>query len=288
MHKIIKLIKEYAVMITGSLIYSLGIGLFLDPNNLAPGGVTGVGIILSSFIPLETGTIIFLINIPIIIMGYIKLGRKLIWRTFVSVALTSIMIDSIHLFYGKALISDLLMAGLVGGGMVGLGIGLLMKCEATTGGTDIIVRILRRQYPHLSTGIIYSGMDCLVVLAVAIVFKDINLAFYALLTVVFSAYILDKTLYGRDEAKLIYIISDKSRELADRILKELEVGVTFVHGEGAYSGKDKEVIMVVVKKFFTPKVEEIIKETDRFAFIIISNANEIYGEGYKNILSEKL
>lgn len=283
-----KLIYEYSVMTIGCILYAIGIALFLDPNHLAPGGVTGLSIILSQFLPLETGTLIFVFNIPIIILGYLKLGRKLIIRTAYCVFLTSTFIDGINAYYSVAITDDLLISAIAGCGLLGIGIGLIMKKSGTTGGTDIVVRLLRKRFPHIRTGAFFTVLDCVVVGLSAIAFKDIVLAFYALIAVVVSAYALDKVLYGTDEAKLLYIISDKSQPITERLLKDLEVGVTYIQGKGAYSGKEKDVIMVVMRKAVAPKAEEIVKEVDPTAFMIITSASEVYGEGHKNIFSEKL
>lgn len=283
-----KRIYEYGVLTVSSVLYAMGIALFLDPNHLAPGGVTGIGIILGQFLPLETGTIIFMINVPLIILGYLKLGRKLIVRTFYCVALTSVLIDAINAVYGCAVTDDLLISAIAGSGLVGIGIGMIMKHEATTGGSDIIVRLLRKRFPHIKTNVLFSSMDCVIVAISAFVFKDIVIAMYALIAVVVCSTIMDKVLYGMDEAKMLYIISDHSAQIADRLLNELDVGATFVQGKGAYSGRDKEVIMAVMRKALAPKAEEIVREADPAAFMIVTSANEIYGEGYKNFFSEKL
>lgn len=284
----VKRIFEYGIMTVGAVLYAMGITLFLDPNHLAPGGVTGIGIILSQFLPVETGTIIFMINMPLIILGYLKLGRKLIFRTFYCVTLTSTIIDAVNALYGKAVTDDLLISAIAGCSLVGIGIGLIMKQSSTTGGSDIVVRLLRKKFPHIKTGALFSAIDCVIVAMSAVVFKDIVLALYALIAVAVCAYVLDKVLYGTDEAKLLYIISDMSRPITERLLKDLEVGVTFIQGKGAYSGRDKEVIMVAMRKALAPKAEQIVREVDPTAFIIITSASEIYGEGHKNIFSEKL
>lgn len=288
MEKTWKILKEYGMITFGSLIYAMGIALFLDPNNLAPGGITGVSIILGNYISLETGTIYFLINIPIVIVGFLKLGRKLIWRTFYCILVNSVAIDCITSLYGRAITQDLMLAGIIGGALIGVGIGFVMKQEATTGGSDIIVRLLRRKYPHIKTGMFFSFMDYCIVAASAVVFKDVVIALYALIAVFVTAIVLDKVLYGTDEAKMIYIISDHSKLIAEKLLHDLEVGVTFMQGKGAYSGKEKEVIMACMRKTLAPKVEEIVKEVDPGAFMIVTSASEIYGEGYKDIFSEKL
>ncbi len=285
----IKTLWEYGVMTLGAVLYAIGIALFLDPNKLAPGGVSGISIILSHFVPIETGTLIFIINIPLVILGYMKLGRKLMWRTFYCLITTSVMIDGISSFFsGQAATNDLLLSSLAGAILVGAGIGLIMKEESTTGGTDIIVRLLRKRFPHIKTGSIFSAMDCVIVAISAIVFRDLVIAMYALIATFATAYVIDRVLYGEDEAKMLYIISDHSQPIAERMMKEMEIGVTYIQGKGAYSGKDKEVILVVMRKTLAPKAEEIVKEVDPAAFMIVTSANEIYGEGYKNIFSEKL
>ncbi|MBR2036646.1 MAG: YitT family protein [Lachnospiraceae bacterium] len=284
----VKLVYEYGIMTVGAVIYAMGIALFLDPNHLAPGGLTGIAIILNQFLPLETGTIIFLFNVPLIILGYLKLGRTLIFRTFYCVVVTTTLIDSINSVYGRAITDDLIISAIAGCGMVGIGIGLIMKQGSTTGGSDIIVRLLRKKFPHIKTSALFSVFDYTVVAISAIVFKDIVLALYALIAVTVSAYVLDKVLYGTDEAKLLYIISDRSQPITEKLLKDLAVGVTFIQGKGAYSGKEKDVIMVAMRKALAPKAEEIVKEVDPTAFMIITSASEVYGQGHKNIFSEKL
>lgn len=279
---------EYLIITIGSVIYSTGIALFLDPNNLAPGGVTGISIILSNYIPIETGTIIFIINIPILMLGFWKLGRKMMCRTLYCTAINSLIIDGIRMMFDGPATDDLLIAAIAGACLSGGGIGIILKKECTTGGTDIIIRLLRRKHPHIKTSALFSVIDCGVVALSAVAFGNIEIAMYALIAVVTSAAVLDKVLYGTDEAKLIYIISDNSREIADRMLKDLDLGVTFIQGRGAYSGKEKDVIMAVMRKTLAPKAEEVIKEIDPAAFMIVSSANEIYGEGYKNLFSEKL
>ena len=288
MKNCVKILWEYGVMTVGAIAYAMGIALFLDPNNLAPGGVSGISIILSNFMPLETGTIIFVLNIPLVLISYWKLGHKLMLRTFYCLIITSTIIDAINALYGQAVTGDRLIAALAGASLVGIGIGLIMKQEGTTGGTDIIVRLLRKRFPHIRTGALFSSIDCIIVAISAVVFKDVEIALYALIAVVASAFVLDKVLYGTDEAKMLYIISDHSKPIAERMMTELDVGVTYIQGKGAYSGKDKEVIMVVMRKMLSPKAEEIVKEVDPTAFMIITSASEIYGEGYKNIFSEKL
>ena len=280
-------IKQFSMMTIGACLYAAAIGMFLDPNALAPGGVTGISIILSRLIPVETGTLILLFNIPILILGTWKFGFRFIVSTIYCIMIISPMTNFFTSRYG-ALTEDPFLAGLAGGALLAVGMGTVFRAKATTGGIDIIVKIIRTKKPHLKTNNLFLLMDAVVVTCSAFVFKDIDKALYAGMTVIVTSLVLDIVLYGKDEAKLIHIISDKSEEITKRLLDDLEIGVTYVRGEGAYSGKEKKVIMCVVKKQISPKVEDIIKEEDPMAFMIVSSAMEIYGEGYKNLFSEKI
>lgn len=279
-------ILEYLLMTVSCLCYAAAISLFLDPNNLAPGGVSGISIILNRLIPISTGNLILLINIPILLLGLWKFGFKLILSTLYCTVLSS-MLTNVLSGYG-AVTKDPLLAALVGAGLVAVGLGGVFKAGATTGGTDIIIKLLRLRYPHMKTGALFFMIDVTIVAASVFVFQDLDRALYAGIAVFVTSFTLDLVLYGRDGAKLIYIISDNAEKITERLLEELDIGVTYVKGQGAYSGKEKKVIMCVMRKQLAPRTEEIVKEEDPEAFMIISSATEIYGEGYKSYFSEKL
>lgn len=270
----------------GSFIYACGISLFLDPNNLAPGGASGLAIIFNRITGLETGTIYFIINVPIMLLGLWKYGVKFIATTFFSILINSYFTNM--LAGVGALTSDPLIATMAGSVLVGVGVAIVFKSRATTGGTDIIVKVLHDKYKHIKTGVIFLLTDIVIVAFSGFVFKDINIIMYALISVFVQGKVLDMVLYGGDEAKLFYIISDKPQAISERILKEIDITATFLQGKGAYTGKEKQVILCVARKQQGPAIEEIVKSEDKDAFMIISSANEIYGEGYKNIMSDKL
>lgn len=279
-------IKDYLLITVSCIIYSAAVSLFLDPNSLAPGGVTGIAIILNRLIPVETGTLILLINIPILILGAWKFGIRFSLSTIYSTVLISLFTN---LFACVEVVTrDPLLASLAGSTLTAIGIGGVFKAGATTGGTDIIVKILRLKMPHLRTGGLFLAIDAVIVAASAFVFKDIDVALYAGLTVFVISLVLDLVLYGKDEAKLFFIISDKSEQITRRLLEELDIGVTHMQGAGAFSGKEKQVILCAAKKVTAPKAEQIVREEDPKAFMIITSATEIYGEGYKSYFSEKL
>ncbi len=279
-------ILDYLMITAASFLYAVAVSLFLDPNSLAPGGVTGIAIILNRLSGLETGTWVLIINIPIIILGMWKFGLHFILSTLYCTAATSFFINLLANF-GVAT-EDRFLAALVGGALMAVGIGLVFKAGATTGGTDIIVKLLRLRFPHLKTGSLFLITDATIVTASAFVFKDLDVALYAGLVVFVNSVLLDVVLYGRDGAKLIFIISDVHASITKRLLEELDIGVTYISGTGAYSGKEKSVIMCVMKKQISAQVEVIVREEDPDAFMIVTSATEIFGEGYKSIYSEKL
>lgn len=273
-------------MTLSAATYGIAIGLFQDPNMLAPGGVAGISIIISHLTHIQTGTLVLLMNVPIFLFGLWKFGFRFMISTIYSTFMASMFIN----FFGRypAVTDEPLLAALVGGSLSAVGLGMTFRMGSTTGGTDIIIKYLRQKMPYLKTGILMLAMDVMVVTASAIVFGDLERALYAGISVGVTSFVLDLVLYGRDGAKLIYIISDHPGEIAKRLLDELDVGVTYLEGAGAYSGKEKQVIFCVLRKPLSPRAEEIVKEEDSQAFMIVTNATEIYGEGYKSYFGEKL
>lgn len=284
--KIFRTIWNYLIITVFSLTYATGISLFLDPNNLAPGGISGISIMLSRITPLPTGTWIMLLNVPIMALGLWKFGLKFLISTIYCTYISSFFTNLLSSF--GALTSDKLLAALAGGTIMAVSLGMIFKAGATTGGVDIIIKVLRLKYKHLKTGNLYLLMDAIVVTLSGIMFRNLEIALYAAVTIFVNSVVLDTVLYGRDGAKMIYIISDHPKQITERLLADLDIGVTGLHGEGAYSGKEKEVLMCVMRKPLAPKAQQIVKEEDPEAFMIVSDATEIFGEGYKSYFSERL
>lgn len=285
--KIGKKVLGYVLMTLACFCYAVGISLFVEPNNIASGGVTGIAIILNKAIGGSTGIWFFVINIPILLIGMWKFGFKFLMSTVYCTTIISVFTDLLS-HYGSPLTNDVLVATIAGGMLTAIGMGGVFKAGATTGGMDIVVKLCKLKFPYMKTGSLFLIMDFLVVLASAFVFQNIDRAFYSAMEVFVTSTLLDLVLYGKDGAKLIYIISDKSEKIAARLLDELNIGVTYMEGQGAYSGREKKVIMCVTKKQIAPRAEEIVKEEDPNTFMIVSSASEIYGEGYKSYFSEKL
>ena len=284
-NKYVMLAMKLVVIVVASIIYAVGISLFLDPNNLAPGGVTGISVILNRLTGAPTGTIYFLINIPIVILGIWKFGFQFMGKTAFAVMMTSFFTN---LFVGMgAFTDDPILAALFGSVLMATGIGLIFRTGATTGGTDIIIKIIRQHFPYLKTGFLFQCTDVIIVAISGLVFKNVNTALYALIAVLINGKALDYVLYGGDEAKMVYIITSKPNEIGKQIMNEIESGVTYLHGTGGWTGDEKKVMFCVVRRTQGPQVEELVKELDPQAFMIVTSANEIYGEGYKSFFADK-
>ena len=279
---------EYVVITFAALLYGGATALIIDPNNLAPGGFTGLSIVLNRIVPIGVGAWFGLFNIPILILAIYKFGIKFTVSTIYATIMISIFTDVTTRYLSAFEINDRILAVTIGSALVAIAMGLIFKCHATSGGTDVIIKVLRIKYPHIKTGALYILTDIFVLIAAGVVFKDAVAAMYSFLSVMVTSWVLDIVLYGRDEAKLIFIISDRPDIITARLLDELDVGVTHVFAQGAYSREDKKVIMCAMKKRISPQAEAIVKQEDPDAFMIVSSASEIFGEGYKSYFDERM
>jgi Uncharacterized conserved protein len=282
----LRIIKHLILIAAASIVYAAGVSLFLDPNNLAPGGVTGVSVILNRLSGIETGTLYFLLNVPIVLLGIWKFGWRFIMKTAYAIFMTSAFTNLLSGY--DALTDDPLLAALAGGVLMACGVGMIFKTGATTGGMDIIIKIIRQKYRHLKTGFLFQCTDIIIVGISGLVFRDLNIALYALLAVLICGRTLDYVLYGNDEARMIYIITGRPEAIGRKLLQDVEVGVTYFQGKGGWTGEEKQVIFCIVRKQLSPQVEEITKQEDPSAFMIITSASEIYGEGYKDFFADRL
>lgn len=289
--KLRKRLFRFLLVNIGCVIYALSISLFLDPNNLAPGGVSGISIILNYLIKkyfdveLGTGLWILILNVPILILGAIKFKWNFTLLTIYATAFSSFITDMSIKWLPATLVpitSEPMLAAIAGGAAQAVGMGLVLRGRGSTGGFDIIVKVLRQKYKHIKSGAIYFFFDTIIIAFSAFVYHDIPTALYATIGLLVSSFLLDYVLYGNDSAKLVYIISEKPQEISEILLRDLEVGVTYLNGIGVYSGNTKRVIMTVVHKPLYPKLRNVVKKHDPNAFMIITNANEIFGLGFKN------
>lgn len=286
--------KKCAFIFFGSLIYSLGVALFLDPNAIASGGVTGIAIIINhiSSDAIGTGWIILIINIPLFIIGAIFFGKYFIISSVVSTALSSGLIElwTYTVVPYLPVMQNSVIPPVVGGALFGGGLGLIFRAGSSTGGTDIIVKLLRKKFRHLKTGVISMIIDVVIVAVSGFIYKDLELLILTVLSIAVFTVCFDRVLYGGNSAMLVQIITvaDKVAPICDGILKELDSSATILDAKGAYSGENKVVIMCVIKNYLYPRLRDIIRKYDDAAFTVVSSAKEIYGEGYKDHNAEEL
>lgn len=281
-------LKKYALVTLGSILYAAGVTLFLDPNELASGGVSGIAIIVSSFIDVfPVGVWIVLINVPIMIAGVIKLGWKILLPTFYALVVSSGAMTLFEYFI-PPVTQNALLACAGGAVLASAGIGLVFRGGATTAGTDIIVKLLKLKFKHVSTGAIFLFTDGLVCLASGIAFGNIDKALYAGIAVFIQMNVLNMVLYGSDEARMVYIISRNDESIAKRLLEEIDAGATYLYGNGAYTGQDRKVLMCVLKMRTLPEAREIVRQEDSDAFMIVTKATSVFGEGFKSHIEDDL
>ena len=283
----LKILKQYLIITAGCIIFSLGIALFLDANKIASGGVSGLAIILSHITPLKmTGVWIIILNVPLFILGAVSFGRNFVISTLYSTIVSSLLIELFNFLLKDFLpITPVIgIAGVIGGGLMGLGLGIVFKMGSTTGGTDILVKFLRKKFRYLKIGMISLIIDIIIIGISFIFFRDFELTFYTVLSLIITTLSLDWVLYGTESAKLVYIITDNEHapKICEKILGELDISATCIDGEGAYTGNEKRIVMCAIKKMLYPRLCDYIHEIDPRAFTIVTSAKEIYGEGYKD------
>lgn len=293
----IKLIKSYLLIVVGSIITSIGINVFLVPNKIAPGGVTGIATVVyhlsNGKIPVGISMIVF--NIPLFILGIKYIGKMFIFRTFFGTILLSAIVDITHpltnWFVESYLVRteypyyntpDLLLYSVFGGLFMGVGLGLVFKSGATTGGSDLAAKVINRFVPNFTVGQILIFIDTAIIIMASVVFKSFIIGLYAMVTIYVSSKIIDAMIEGVNFAKAVYIISEKSDEIANKILYELDKGVTALKGKGMYTGNDKEVLLCILYRAQISQLKNIVKTIDPNAFVILTDVREVLGEGFKN------
>ena len=277
--RIKKWTKDIVIIIFAGLIFSLGLHCFTAPNAIAPGGVVGIATIVSTIVPISVGLLYLLFNIPLILIGLYFLGWRRMLKTLICVGVITTATD--FLFINLPVYEgDKILAAIFGGVLFGTGMGLIYVREGTSGGIDIVNRIINKKRPHLRMGAIMLTMDAVIISAAMLVFKSLESGLYAMIAIFVSGRIVDLVLYGRLEGKLMFIFSDLYEQIARRILHEEGRGVTFLKGVGAYSGVDKSVICCAVHNNQYARIKRKIGEVDERAFIVIANVREVLGNGF--------
>ena len=274
-------LKSYAVITLGSLIYALAYNIFFAPNQVAMGGLTGLGQVLNAVIPvLPVGGTVFAMNVPLFFLGWKYIGGHLLVSSLYAMTFSSFAIDVLDMIY-RFPPTDTMLAAIFGGALLGLGIGLVFAKGATTGGTDLIARLLKLKFAWLPMGTLVLFPDFAVIVLAAIAFGRVESALYGVVALFVTTKVMDLVLYGLDSSKVAYIISDAYREIADAITHDMERGLTLLHGEGGWSGAEKKILLVAFKQKQIVALKQTVKAIDPSAFLIVCDAHEVLGDGFR-------
>lgn len=273
-------------MLIGSSIYAIGIQWFYVPVSMISGGVTGISMMINYITAWPTGIIIAVLNIPIFFIGFKKLGIKQIFWSFIGMLMFSTAIGLFSMTK-VTVTTDPILAAVYGGVVTGVGNGIFFTSGHTSGGVDIIARLLRMRYPFINFGTLILYLDAVILTVYALIFKRFDTALYTVIAVYVSSRVIDLMLYGMSQSKLCHIISERSEDIKIEIVKTLRRGVTVIKGSGAYSGQEKQVLLCVVKRQQIVEIRRIIKSIDQTAFVIITDARDVFGKGFENINTNK-
>lgn len=277
--KVFLYLYNIILIIIGCILAALGTGTFLLPNQLSSGGFSGIATIIYYFFEINMATTILILNIPLFIIGFIKLGSKFILKTIFATFLYSIMIDIFE--SQKTVIQDKFLASVYGGILIGIGLALVLKANTSTGGTDLIAHIAQNYKINLKMSTIITIIDAIVVIANLIAFKNLEIGLYSVIAIYIIGKMIDIVFEGINFCKIIYIISEKYDELVEIINSEIKRGATGLYGKGSYTQKNKMVIMCVSKRNDIEKIKSIAKKIDPKSFIIVTDAREVHGLGFK-------
>lgn len=269
-------------IVIGCVIGAAAYPTFLDPGKIAPGGLTGVAMILKHLWGWDIGITSLILNIPLFVVGYKAMGRVFAFRSLVATILFSLMIDLLPL---REIPVEPILGTLYGGILLGIGLGFILRGGATTGGTDMAARMVHKYLPFLSVGMFLFLIDCVVVIA-AWIFIGSSEALYALICIFVSGKAVDMVMLGLSSNKACFVISDAWERVSQRLMNEMERGVTQLTAKGAYTGKDRPVVLCVLPPQEVSRLKEIVRQEDEKAFMFVTEAHEALGEGFSSLMSD--
>lgn len=272
-------------ILVGTALTSFAFRFLTFPNHIVSGGVTGLAQIVNLLTGFPVGVFTILMNLPLFAWAWKKLGRRFVVLTGICMLLSSVSIDLLEPI-ARPLTTDPMLAAVYGGLFKGTGFGIIYTTGATTGGVDIPARLLRRKYPHIDFGTFSLAINALIIAAFAVIFRRFDSSMYTLICMFISSKIISLILYGPINSRLCYIISDRSEDLRQAITLRLGRGATMLQGHGAWSGKEKQVILCVVKPPQLASLRRLVREIDENAFLVVGDARSVYGKGFENILQD--
>lgn len=272
-------IKQNFISIIGTFFMALGTSVFLVPNQLSSGGFAGIATVIYYLFNINMGSTILFLNVPLFIVAYFKLGKVFLIKSAISTLSFSLLIDLFNNinFYTE----DKLLSSIYGGILIGIGSALILKAHSSTGGTDLIVQLVNEYKSSLKMGTVLVAIDIVIVFLNIIFLGEMEIGLYSFISIYIVGKMIDLFFEGINFSKVIYIISDKSNEISDLINDEFKKGTTGLYGKGMYTKKNKLIIMCVTKRNEIMKIKELAKKIDKNSFIIIMDAREVFGLGFK-------
>ena len=275
------------VTVIGSAIFALGFSLFLQPNDMSPGGISGLAMVLTELLGFgSVGALSIVINLPLFLLGGLKIGKKFFAGSLMGMLLSNVLIDVFAAISFPP--TEPLVGALYGGVLCGLGLGTVFVCGTSTGGSDILVRLLKLRCRNVPIGQISMGFDAFVVILTGLVFQDVTKALYTGITVFVTSRVIDAVVYRFDYSKVALIISQEYERIAVEIGKKLDRGATFLHGEGSFTHQDTKVVLTAVKRQQVAELKELVTDIDPKAFIIVQEAHQVLGDGFSRYSKESL
>jgi len=277
---VFKAIRSVGFLVVGAFLFGIGFDLFLQPNQINVGGVSGIGQILGHV--LNFGSVAFwslLINVPMFLISIRGVGREFFVGSLLGMLLSNLFLEAFN--HVQPPVTEPLLGALYGGLLTGIGLGLVFSAGASTGGVDILARLLRPKFPGLPIGRIMLGLDIVTITLTGVVFGDINKALYSAVTLYVSSVALDAVVYGLDYSTVALVVSDHYEAISRAICDKLERGVTLLDGQGFYSGQPKKVVLCAIKKRQAAELKQLVAEIDADAFTILQEAHQVLGDGFK-------
>ena len=287
MEKGMKTLLWFGKILVGCAVFGAGFAMFLEPNDLNAGGVTGLAMMIVHLTRFGTvGLFALLMNLPLFVIGGIKVGKKFFVGSLVGMAASSVLLDAFALLPHP--VTEPLIAALYGGVLCGAGLGIVFSTGASTGGSDIVVRLLKLKYENVPIGTINIIFDATVVILTGLVFWDVSKALYSGITIFVCGQVIDAVVYRFDYSKVALIISREHEAIVNEIGVKLDRGATYLHGQGTFSGNDVKVILTVVKKQQVAELKRLVMELDSNAFVVVQEAHQVLGEGFSRYSKDSL
>ena len=278
--------KNMALLRVGALIYGIGTHAFVEPAHIAPGGAMGIALMVNHFADLPIGLLTLAINIPLLVLAWFSLSHRFAVSTAFATAVCSFILDFMVAPVCPVYTGDRILCSLYGGILSGVGMGLIFMAGMTTGGSDILGYVLQKKRPQLSIGRALMAVDGVILLMSIYVFGNIDAALFGLVSLFATTKVIDSVIYGGDASTMATVVTRKPREIARRIIADLDRSATLVQATGAYSGKDTSVLLCTVRKSQFQRLRKIVYEADPGAFLMATEASEVLGDGFK-ALSEQ-